>query len=55
VSIVDTCQIDGFAGARDRHAFIEQHPDSHVLKTRNHADRVVIAKDAVDRSPQAGA
>src|ERR1700730_7422473 len=48
--VVDPRQINTLVAARDPRALVEQHPDPDVLEPRHHANRIVIAEDAVDRS-----
>src|SRR5262249_54932740 len=44
VRVVDAGKMNALSPALDRHAFVEQHADAHVLERRHHADRVVIAQ-----------
>ncbi len=53
--VVDPGEADLLAFARDRLGFVQQHSYPHVFERRNHADRVMIAEDAVNRPFEAGA
>ena len=45
--VIDAGEIDRLVAARDRLALVEQHADPHRLHRGRHADRVVIAENAV--------
>src|SRR5512145_2805143 len=46
--VVDTGKMNGRATTLDLFLLVEQHPDAHLLERWHHADRVVIAKYAVN-------
>ena len=50
VGVVDASEVKSGAPALDRLPLVEQHPDAHLFQCRHHANRVVIAEHAVDRS-----
>ena len=50
VGIVDAGKVKARAAAFDGLRFVEQHSDAHLFQRRYHANRVVIAENAVDRT-----
>ncbi len=52
VGIVDPRQMNPLPAAFDDNAFVEQHSYPHRLQVGDHADRIVIAQNAVHRSFQ---
>ena len=54
MGIVDAAEIEALAAALNNVALVEQHPYSHRLQSRHHANRVVIAEHAVDWALEAG-
>ena len=54
MGIVDAAEMKALAAALNNVALVEQHPYSHRLQSRHHANRVVIAEHAVDWALEAG-
>src|SRR4249919_1653856 len=55
MGIVDAAEVEAFAAALNNGALVKQHPYSHRLQSRHHANRVVIAEYAVDWTLEGGA
>ena len=48
--IIDASQMNVRVAALNHHALVEQHVDAHSLQSWHHADRVVVAQHAIDRT-----
>src|SRR6476660_1046020 len=48
MGIVDTGKLNALSATFDYLTFIYQHSDSHLLKTGQHSDRVVISEDSIN-------
>src|SRR3954453_15116187 len=54
MGVVDPGKIDVLLLLLNRRTFIEQHFYSHAFQTGNHADRIMITQNSVDRTFYSG-